>query len=86
VVRVSGYRSRDPFDFCGEDSKSVVYANNLHDPEALKQNIREAIYNIQQCELQQVSKNLFETIQACLTAEGRHFEHLYGEYNINYYI
>jgi hypothetical protein len=43
--------------------KSVVYANNPLDLEALKQNIREAIYKLQQ-------------IQACLTAEGRHFEHL----------
>jgi hypothetical protein len=44
--------------------KSVVYlyANNQHDLEALKQNIREAIYNIQQLELQQVSRNLFKRI------------------------
>jgi hypothetical protein len=56
--------------------KSVVYANNPHDLEALNQNIREAIHNIQQCELQQVSRNLFKRIQACLTAEGRHFKHL----------
>jgi hypothetical protein len=34
---------------------SVVYANNPHDPQALKQYIHEAIYNIQQHELQQVS-------------------------------
>jgi hypothetical protein len=44
--------------------------------EALKQNIREAIYNIQQRELQEVSRNLFKRIQTYLTAEGRHFEHL----------
>jgi hypothetical protein len=56
--------------------KSVVYANNPHDLEALKQNIREAIYNIQQRELQQVSRNPFKRIHACLTAEGRHSEHL----------
>ncbi|PNF15704.1 hypothetical protein B7P43_G12455 [Cryptotermes secundus] len=56
--------------------KNVVYANNPHDLEALKQNIREAIDNIQQRELQQVSQNLFKRIQACLTTEGRHFEHL----------
>jgi hypothetical protein len=49
--------------------------NNPHDLEALKQNIREAIYNIQQRELQQVSRNLFKRIHVCLTAEGRHFEH-----------
>jgi hypothetical protein len=56
--------------------KHVVYGNNPYVLEALKQNIHEAIYNIQQCELQPVSQNLFERIQACLTAEGRHFEHL----------
>jgi hypothetical protein len=56
--------------------KSVVYANNPHDLEALKQNIREVIYNMQQRELQQVSRNLFKNIQACPTARGRHFEHL----------
>jgi hypothetical protein len=57
-------------------TQSVVYANKLHDLVALKQNIHEAIYNIQQRELQQVSRNLFKKIQTCLTAEGRHFEHL----------
>jgi hypothetical protein len=55
--------------------KSVVYANSPHDLESRQQNTREAIY-IQQRELQQVSRNLFKRIQACLTAEGRHFEHL----------
>jgi hypothetical protein len=44
--------------------------------EALKQNIRKTIYNVQQHELQQVSQNPFKRIQACLTAEGRHFDHL----------
>jgi hypothetical protein len=51
--------------------KSVVYAINPHDLEALKQNICEAIYNIQQRELQQVSRNLFKRIQPCLTEEDR---------------
>jgi hypothetical protein len=53
-----------------------MYVNNPRDLEAVKQNIREAIYNIQQRELQQISRNLFRRIQACLKAEGRHFEHL----------
>jgi hypothetical protein len=39
---------------CGK-LKNVVYANSPHNLEALKQNIREAVYNIQQCELQQAS-------------------------------
>jgi hypothetical protein len=56
--------------------KSVVHANNSHDLDALKQNIREAICNFQQRELQQVPQNLSKRIQACLAAEGRHFEHL----------
>jgi hypothetical protein len=67
----------NPYDFyIWGELKSVVYANNPHDLAALKQNIHEAIYNIQQRELQQVSRNLFKRIQACLTAEGIHFEHL----------
>jgi hypothetical protein len=53
-----------------------VYAKNPHDLEALKQNIRQGIDNIQQRELQHISRNLFKRIQACVTAEGRHFEHL----------
>jgi hypothetical protein len=67
--------------------ESVMYANNPHHLKAVKQNIRESIYNIQQRELQQVSRNLFEKIQVCLTAEGRHFNIFYdAEYNINYYV
>jgi hypothetical protein len=63
-------------DFYLGKLKSVVYDNNLNDLEALKQNILEPLYNIQQHELQQVSQNVFKSIQACLTAKGRHFEHL----------
>jgi hypothetical protein len=57
-------------------TQNVVHTNNIYDLEALKQNIRETIYNIQQHELQQVSQNLFKGIQACLTAEGRYFKHI----------
>jgi hypothetical protein len=57
-------------------TQNVVYTNNPRDLEALKQNIREAVYSIQQRELQEVSRNLFKRIEAYLTAEGRHFEHL----------
>jgi hypothetical protein len=59
----------------GGTLKSVAYANNPHGLEALKQNIREVIYTIQQCELQQVFQNLFKKIHACLTAGGKHFEY-----------
>jgi hypothetical protein len=72
--RSSDLKSFD-FYFWGK-LKSVVYVNNPHDLEALKQNICEAIYNIQQRELQQISRNLFKRIQASLTAEGEYFEHL----------
>jgi hypothetical protein len=53
-----------------------MYANNPHHLEALKQNIREAIYNIQQSELQNVFRNPFKRIQACHTTDSKHFEHL----------
>jgi hypothetical protein len=33
----------------------MLFAGNPHDLEALKQNIREAVYSIQQRELQQIS-------------------------------
>jgi uncharacterized protein (DUF1015 family) len=56
--------------------KHFVYANNSHDLEILQQNIRDAIYNIQQHDSQQVSQNLFKRIHACLIAEGRHFGYL----------
>jgi hypothetical protein len=45
----------DPRGFYLWGKLKSVYANKPHDLEALKQNIHEAIYNIQQCELQQVS-------------------------------
>jgi hypothetical protein len=58
--------------------RSVVYANNPHDLEAIKQNIREAIYYIQQ-------RNLFKRIQAYLTAEADILNIFYdGENSINY--
>jgi hypothetical protein len=53
-----------------------VYAKNPPNLEALKQNIHEPIYNIQQRELQQVSRYLFKRIQTGLTAEGKHSEQL----------
>jgi hypothetical protein len=53
---VYGPLDPNPYDFLYLWGKleSVVYDNNPHDLEALKQNIREAIYNILQRELQQV--------------------------------
>jgi hypothetical protein len=66
----------NPCDFyIWEKLKSVLHANSPHDLEALKQNIREATDSIKWCELQ-VSQNMLKRIQACLTAEGRHFEQL----------
>jgi hypothetical protein len=40
--------------------KNVLYADNPHDLGALNQNIREAVPNIQQRELQAVSRYLFK--------------------------
>jgi hypothetical protein len=76
------------FLFVSGELKSVVCAKNPHNLEAMKQNIREEIYNIQQTKLQQISRYLLERIQACLTSDGRHFEHFFynGGFNINYCI
>jgi hypothetical protein len=40
--------------------KNVLYADSPHDLRALNQNIRESVSNIQQRELQEVSRNLFK--------------------------
>jgi hypothetical protein len=64
--------------------KSVVHANNSHDLEALKQNIREEIYNIQQREFQQVSRNLFKKFRHVWQQRVDILNIFYdGEYNIN---
>jgi hypothetical protein len=55
--------------------KNVMYASNPHHLEALKQNIRDVVYNIQHCEFQKLSHDLFKRILACLIVEGRHFVH-----------
>jgi hypothetical protein len=68
--------------------KSVVYANNEHDLDVLKQNIHEAIYNIQQRDSQQVFQNLFKQIQLHVWKHRVDILNIFcdGEYNINYYI
>jgi hypothetical protein len=50
--------------------KIVLYANNPHGLEALKQNIREAICNVQQLELQQVFRKLPKRIQGMSRSRG----------------
>jgi hypothetical protein len=48
LARVCGPPDLNPCGFyLWGELRSVVHANNPHDLEALKQNIREAIYNIQ---------------------------------------
>jgi hypothetical protein len=56
--------------------KDKVYSNNPHTLVELKQRIRETITSIEVSELKLVSNNIFKTLEACLRAEGRHFEHL----------
>jgi hypothetical protein len=56
----TGHQSKNYRNISGYwHNKNVLYANNPHSLKALKQNICEAVYNIQQCELQQVPQNLF---------------------------
>jgi hypothetical protein len=67
--------------------KSVEYANNPYDLKALKQNIREAIYNIQQRELQHVSRNLMKKFRYVSQQRADILNIFYdGEYNTDCYI
>jgi hypothetical protein len=55
--------------------------------EALKHNIRDAIYNIQQCELQQVSEICLKEFRHVSQQRADIFNIFYdGKYNLNYYI
>jgi hypothetical protein len=66
--------------------KNFAYANNLHDVEALEQNISEAIYNIQQRELQQVSRSLFKQKKNSDTPHRSRQKFWTSSMIINYYI
>jgi hypothetical protein len=56
--------------------KDTVYSNNPHTLDELKQSICETITSVEVSELKLVSNNLVKGLEACLRAEGRHFEHL----------
>jgi hypothetical protein len=56
--------------------KDKVCSNNPHTLVELKQSVRETISSIEVSELKLVSNNIFKRLEACLRAEGRHFEHL----------
>jgi hypothetical protein len=56
--------------------KDKVCSNNPHTLDGRKQSIRETISSIEVSELELVSNNMFKRLEACLRAEGRHFEHL----------
>jgi hypothetical protein len=53
-----------------------MYSNNPHTLDELKQSIQEKITSIKVSELKPVSNNLFKRLEACLIADGIHFEHL----------
>jgi hypothetical protein len=56
--------------------KRKVYKNNPRSIEALQAEITRVIGSIAMDELQRVSRNLFLRCEACLQAEGGHFQHL----------
>jgi inhibitor of nuclear factor kappa-B kinase subunit alpha len=67
----------DPCDFyLWGNLKDKAYSNNPHTLVELKQSIRETISSIEVSEPKLVSNNIFKRLEACLRAEGRHFEHL----------
>jgi hypothetical protein len=71
------------FLFVEKIKKNFAYANNPHDLEAVKENIREADHSIQQRELQQVSRNLFKQFRYVSQQRAVIMNIFYdGEYNI----
>jgi hypothetical protein len=56
--------------------KAKVYKNNPRSIEALQNEITRVIHSITVDELQRVSRNLFIRCEACLQAEGSHFQHV----------
>jgi inhibitor of nuclear factor kappa-B kinase subunit alpha len=56
--------------------KDKVYSNNPYTLVELKQRIRETSSSIQISEMNLASNNILKRLEACLRAEGRHFEHL----------
>jgi inhibitor of nuclear factor kappa-B kinase subunit alpha len=67
----------NPCDFyLWRNLKDKVYSNNPHTLVELKQSIRETISFVEVSELKLVSNNIFKRLEACLRAEGRHFDHL----------
>jgi hypothetical protein len=69
------YPDLNPCDFyLWGNLKDKVYSNNPHTLVELKQSIRETIPSVEVSELELVSNNIFKRLEACLRAEGRHFE------------
>jgi inhibitor of nuclear factor kappa-B kinase subunit alpha len=67
----------NPYDFyLWGNLKDKVYSNNPHTFVELKQSICETISSVEVSELKLVQNNIFKRLEACLRAEGRHFEHL----------
>jgi hypothetical protein len=56
--------------------KDKAYANNLQMAEELKENIQKQFQTFPKKELRQVFQNMLMGGEACLQAEGHHFEHL----------
>jgi hypothetical protein len=59
-----------------ENLKGKVYKNNTHTSEALQNEITRVIGSIKMDQLQKVSRNLLMRCEACVQAEGGHFQHL----------
>jgi hypothetical protein len=57
-------------------SQKKKYSSNVHTLDKFKGIIHETIISITVSELTLVSNNLLKRFEACLRAEGKHFEHL----------
>jgi hypothetical protein len=77
IINKGLWPPRSPDFYLWGKLKSVVYATKPHDVEARKQNMREAIYNIQERELQQVAPGSTQLpVQCILRATSQAYDGL----------
>ena len=56
--------------------RDKVYGSNPHSEDDLKERIQNVVFSVSTAELQHVMNNLFDRCDACLLAEGDHFQQL----------
>jgi hypothetical protein len=56
--------------------RDKVYSSNPCTEDDLKERIQDVVFSVSSAELQHVMNNVFDRCDACLLAEGDHFQQL----------